>query len=44
MRFRGLAEATAVLTAALALACVLTYPYAFKFGHATFRTNNLSNA
>jgi len=34
MRFRGLAEATAVLTAALALACVLTYPYAFKFDHA----------
>ena len=33
MRFRGLAEATAVLTAALALACVLTYPYAFKFNH-----------
>ena len=33
MRFRGLAEATAVLTAALALACVLTYPYAFKFDH-----------
>ena len=34
MRFRGLAEATAVLTAALVLACVLTYPYAFKFDHA----------
>ena len=33
MRFRGLAEATAVVTAALALACVLTYPYAFKFDH-----------
>lgn len=34
MRFRGLAEATAVLTAALALACVLTYPYAVKLDHA----------
>ncbi len=33
MRFRGLAEASAVLTAALVLACVLTYPYAFKFDH-----------
>ncbi len=33
MRFRGLAEATAVLTAAVVLACVLTYPYAFKFDH-----------
>ncbi len=34
MRFRGLAEATAVLIAALVLACLLTYPYAFKFDHA----------
>jgi hypothetical protein len=34
MRFRGLAEATAVFTAALALAGVLTYPYAVKFDHA----------
>jgi hypothetical protein len=34
MRFRGLAEATVVLTAALVLACVLTYPYAFTFDHA----------
>ena len=34
MRFRGLAEATAVFTAGLVLACVLTYPYAFKFDHA----------
>ena len=34
MRFRGLGEAAAVLTAGLALACVLTYPYAFKFDHA----------
>lgn len=34
MRFRGLAEATTVIVAALALACALTYPYALKFDHA----------
>ena len=33
MRLRGLAEATAVLTAAVALACALTYLYAFKLDH-----------
>ena len=34
MRFRGLAEATAVVLAGLALACALTYPYALKYDHA----------
>lgn len=34
MRFRGLAEATAIIVAALALACALTYPYALKIDHA----------
>jgi hypothetical protein len=34
MRFRGPVEATALVLAALALACVLTYPYALKLDHA----------
>ena len=36
MRFRGLAEARAaiVVTAAVVLACVLTYPYIFNFSNA----------
>ncbi|MDH4067077.1 MAG: hypothetical protein OEW19_21975, partial [Acidobacteriota bacterium] len=33
MRFRGLAEATAVVLAAVALASILTYPLAFRLGH-----------
>ncbi|MCC7240545.1 MAG: hypothetical protein IT180_01360 [Acidobacteria bacterium] len=33
MRFRGLAEATAVVLAAVVLASIFTYPLAFKLGH-----------
>ncbi|MDH4063072.1 MAG: hypothetical protein OEW19_01630 [Acidobacteriota bacterium] len=33
MRFRGLAEATAVVLAAVALASIFTYPLAFELGH-----------
>jgi hypothetical protein len=32
MRFRGLAEATAIVLAGTALTCVLTYPLAFQMG------------
>jgi hypothetical protein len=34
MRFRGLAEATIVVFAAIVIACVFTYPYIFNFSNA----------
>jgi hypothetical protein len=34
MRFRGIAEATLVTTAAVVIACVFTYPYIINFGNA----------